>query len=186
MAENLLEVVNEADEVIGLKSRKEIHAQGLRHREVHVLLVTPNAEVVLQRRSSTKDIYPNLFDISASGHVEPLQNYLEAALMELYEETGIKATPSQLIELEKLDKCQISDGIKNVVYRMVYMLPWSGRLEDLQIEAAEGAGFELMKIENILALTPEAAGELIPGLLTNDYREIWQRIQTHFQLTTNN
>lgn len=176
MAEQLLEVVSEADKVIGLKPRSEIHAQGLRHREVHIFLVTPQGEVVLQRRSATKDSYPNYLDASAGGHVEIGQTYLQAALMELVEETGLKVSAGQLIEITKLDKNQLGSGIKNLVFRMIYCLPWDGKLSDLQIEAADGAGFELMKIENILALNPDEPSDLIPGLLAPDYQAIWQKI----------
>jgi isopentenyldiphosphate isomerase len=176
MGLNLLEVVNEADEVIGLKPRAEIHAQGLRHREVHVFLVTRQGEVILQRRSATKESYPNYLDASAGGHVEPSQTYLQAALMELAEETGLKVSANQLIEVVKLNKTQIGSGINNLVFRMIYLLPWAGSLHELQIEEADGAGFELMKISDILALNLDQPSELIPGLLTPDYREVWQKI----------
>jgi 8-oxo-dGTP pyrophosphatase MutT (NUDIX family) len=179
MAVNLLEVVNEADEVIGLKPRSEIHALGLRHREVHVWLLTLQGEVVLQRRSPTKESYSNYLDATAGGHVEPGQTYLQAACMELLEETGLTVPPTALIELMKLDKNQVGSGIKNLVYRMIYILPWQGNLDDLVVEQEDGAGFVLMPLQEILALSPDASGDLIPGLLTNDYREIWQKIATY-------
>ena len=50
----LLEIVDDGDAVIGVRSREEIHTLGLRHREVHVWLVTPDNDIIFQRRSPTK------------------------------------------------------------------------------------------------------------------------------------
>lgn len=182
----LLEVVDDADKVIGLRERSDIHAQGLRHREVHIWLITLKGEVVLQKRSATKDTYPNYLDATAGGHVEPTQTYLQAALMELEEETGLKVNAQDLIEICKLDKTQIGSGITNVVFRMIYIMPWDGKLTDLHIEAADGAGFSLMPLADIMKLTKESSGELIPGLVTPDYQDIWQKIANHLHLITLN
>ena len=65
----VLEIVDESDAVIGVRSREEIHTLGLRHREVHVWLVTPDNDIIFQRRSATKDTFPNQLDASAGGHV---------------------------------------------------------------------------------------------------------------------
>ncbi|HZQ47887.1 MAG TPA: NUDIX hydrolase, partial [Verrucomicrobiae bacterium] len=35
-ADEIFDVVNERDEVIGQNTRREVHARGLRHRAVHV------------------------------------------------------------------------------------------------------------------------------------------------------
>ena len=64
---NMLEVVDDADNVIGIRSRDEIHALGLRHREVHLWLVTPDDKIIFQHRSATTDTFPNLLDASAGG-----------------------------------------------------------------------------------------------------------------------
>lgn len=36
MSEELLEIVNEQDEVVGLEARSVVHKQDLLHREIHI------------------------------------------------------------------------------------------------------------------------------------------------------
>ena len=58
MSEEIFDVVNELDEVIGQQPRSEVHRQGLQHRAVHVLLLNARGQVFLQKRSLTKDRQP--------------------------------------------------------------------------------------------------------------------------------
>ena len=60
------------------------------HRSVGVVIFNENGDVLLQKRSKSKDIEPGKWTISASGHVTWGQEYLEAAGRELFEELGVK------------------------------------------------------------------------------------------------
>ena len=89
MNDEIFDVVNEQDEVIGRASRAEVHARGLMHRAVHVLVFNKAGEVFLQKRSMTKDKSPGLWDSSASGHVNSGEDYDTCAVRELREEIGL-------------------------------------------------------------------------------------------------
>ena len=54
MSEEIFDIVNERDEVVGQAPRKEVHARGLWHRAVHVLVFNTRGEVFLQKRSIKK------------------------------------------------------------------------------------------------------------------------------------
>jgi isopentenyldiphosphate isomerase len=54
--------------VVGQNTRREVHARGLWHRAVHVLVFNARGEVFLQKRSMKKDIAAGKWDSSASGH----------------------------------------------------------------------------------------------------------------------
>ena len=60
MAEEIFDVVNEHDEVIGRERRSEVHRLGLMHRAVHVLVFNSRGEVFLQKRSMKKDRQPGV------------------------------------------------------------------------------------------------------------------------------
>jgi isopentenyldiphosphate isomerase len=109
MHEEIFDVVNEADEVIGRKPRSQVHAEGLMHRAVHVLVFNGRGELFLQKRSMKKDRQPGLWDSSASGHVDSGEDYDACALRELHEEIGLElaACPNRLFKLaasEQTDK----------------------------------------------------------------------------------
>ena len=62
MPEEIFDVVNERDEVIDQKPRGEVHARGLLHRAVHVLVFNSRGEIFLQKRSVKKDRQPGVWD----------------------------------------------------------------------------------------------------------------------------
>ncbi len=86
----LLEVVDEKNRPLGLATRREIHEKGLRHRSVHVFLFNSRGQLFLQRRSGSKDQYPDHWDTSAAGHTAPGESPMEAACRELKEELGLE------------------------------------------------------------------------------------------------
>jgi isopentenyl-diphosphate delta-isomerase type 1 len=89
MSEEIFDVVNDRDEVIGRQTRNEVHRRGLMHRAVHVLVFNARGEVFLQKRSMKKDRQPGLWDSSTSGHVDSGEDYDACALRELREEIGL-------------------------------------------------------------------------------------------------
>lgn len=87
------DVVDESDQVIGREQRALVHAKGLRHRAVHILLFNAKGEVFLQKRSQWKDMHPNTWDSSCSGHVDSGEDYDVSADRELGEELGLVRRP---------------------------------------------------------------------------------------------
>src|SRR5437773_10117857 len=90
MPEEIFDVVNEHDEVIGQKPRSEIHRLKLNHRAVHVLVFNSRGELFLQKRSMKKDCFPGVWDSSASGHLASGESYDACAVRELREEIGLE------------------------------------------------------------------------------------------------
>ncbi|MCZ6892424.1 MAG: NUDIX domain-containing protein [Gammaproteobacteria bacterium] len=88
--DEILDVVDANDDVVGEASRADVHANGLRHRSVHVLVVNTSGKVLTQRRGLHKDCDPGLWDTSAAGHVGRGERYETAARRELYEELGLE------------------------------------------------------------------------------------------------
>lgn len=101
MSEEIFDVCNEHDEVVGQNTRSEVHRLGLRHRAVHVLVFNSRGEVFLQKRSMTKDTFPGAWDSSASGHLDSGEDYDQCAVREMREELGIVATkpPERLFKI---------------------------------------------------------------------------------------
>lgn len=104
MSEEIFDVVNERDEVIGQRPRPEVHRLGLRHRAVHVLVFNSQGKVFLQKRSLKKDCFPGAWDSSASGHLDVGESYDACAVRELREELGLQ-TSKPLDRLFKIDAC---------------------------------------------------------------------------------
>jgi isopentenyldiphosphate isomerase len=100
--QELFDVVNEQDEVVGQATRGECHSNPkLIHRSIGVYVINKQNQVFLQQRSKTKDKAAGKWSFSASGHVTSGDEYLETACKELKEELGVVVEASQLISLGK-------------------------------------------------------------------------------------
>jgi isopentenyldiphosphate isomerase len=115
MSEEIFDVVNERDEVIGRASRSEVHRLGLMHRAAHVLVFNSRGEVFLQKRSMKKDRQPGVWDSSASGHVECGEDYDACAVRELQEEIGLRVSECPRRRL-KMAACPGTDQEHVCVY----------------------------------------------------------------------
>ncbi len=104
MSDDIFDIVNERDEVVGQRTRREAHALGLMHRAAHILVFNAAGELFLQKRSMTKDNHPGVWDASCSGHVDAGEDYTTAARRELGEEIGLHE-PGPLEPLFKLSPC---------------------------------------------------------------------------------
>jgi isopentenyl-diphosphate delta-isomerase type 1 len=98
VSQELLDVVDAQDRVVGVRTRGDIHRMGLMHRSVHILVFNRNDELFIQKRSMSKDNNPGLWDSSAAGHLDSGEDYSDCAIRELAEELGVVvAAPLEIL-----------------------------------------------------------------------------------------
>jgi isopentenyldiphosphate isomerase len=91
--EEILDLVNENDEVIGSMERSEVYVRGLSNfRVINVFLKNSDGKLFVPRRQLTKRLFPGALDVSCGGHVSSGETYLEACTKELGEELNIDFT----------------------------------------------------------------------------------------------
>lgn len=161
VSEELFDVVNEQDEVIGRQTRREVHRLNLRHRAVHVLLFNAQGELFLQQRSLTKDNWPGVWDSSSSGHLDAGEDYDACALREVGEELGVRLPhpPTRILRLE----ATLETGWE---FCWVYRAPHEGPFTFQASEVRGGAWF-----------SPEAINQWIRGRpddFASCFRAIWE------------
>ena len=161
MSEEIFDIVNERDEVIGQAPRKEVHARGLWHRAIHVLVFNSRGEVFLQKRSLKKDIAAGKWDSSSSGHLDTGEDYDACAVRELREELGLKlAQPPQ--RLFKIEACRETGWEFCWIYRGASDGPFTLHPEEIET----GDWF-----------TPEAVSKWVaekPGDFASAFVLIWK------------
>lgn len=83
--------VDENDRVLGSITRNEAHSGTNKiHRASVVFIFSPdNQDLLLQQRSSQKDMSPGFWAESVGGHVSCGQTYKQAAIRETQEELGL-------------------------------------------------------------------------------------------------
>ena len=91
-----LDIVNDADEVIGRASQAEVYANRHPHRIVHILIFNDQNEMALQLRSRSKSFCPLHWSTAVGGHVQAGEAYEQAAVREGREEAGVELTVAPL------------------------------------------------------------------------------------------
>jgi isopentenyl-diphosphate delta-isomerase type 1 len=105
MPDEVFDIVDEQDNVIGQEMRSIVHQRGLLHRGVHVLLFTQDGKLLVQQRSEDKVHAPLALDCSVSEHLKSGEDYYRAAVRGLKEELGVEE-----IELQALVKFRMNYG----------------------------------------------------------------------------
>jgi isopentenyl-diphosphate delta-isomerase type 1 len=149
-ADEIFDVVNDRDEVIGQQARGQVHRLGLKHRAVHVLVFNRRGELFLQKRSMKKDTFPGAWDSSSSGHLDTGEDYDACAVRELREEIGLKVddTPTRLF---KIDACDDTGQEFVWVYRLESEGPFVLHPEEIE----SGGWFTPEKITQWMADRPQ-------------------------------
>jgi len=89
MADELLDLVDESDQIIGDLWKSKAHKNPkLIHREVAIIIHNDKGKVLFQKRSKTKKVNPGIWAESVAGHVPKGMKPTDAAHMELKEELG--------------------------------------------------------------------------------------------------
>jgi isopentenyldiphosphate isomerase len=175
----MLNIVDENGRIIGKDSRENIHKKGLLHREVHVWFFTPKGEIIFQLRGRNKDTFPNVLDATVGGHVEFNSDFVDTALKEMLEETGVKAEEKDLrliTSIRDTTKDPVTGKINNVI-RSVYAYEYHKDLDSLKVEEKQAQRFEAWSLENLLrGLNDSDKKKFIPSMLEKDYLEIYKKI----------
>ncbi len=94
--ENIVEwvdIVNENNEVVAQATRQDMRRKVLRHRATYIVVHDGMGKILVQKRTSDKDFYPNWMDVTAGGVVKQGENILVSARREAEEELGIADVP---------------------------------------------------------------------------------------------
>jgi isopentenyl-diphosphate Delta-isomerase len=166
MSEEIFDVVNARDEVVGKRPRSEVHRLGLMHRAVHVLVFNARGDVFLQKRSMSKDRQPGLWDSSASGHLDTGEGYDACAVRELREEIGLQLDSAPM-RLFKLPASEETDMEHVWVYRCAAEGPFTLHPEEIET----GGWFTPGKVNRWMKEKPQ---EFASALLL-----IWPEITTN-------
>ncbi len=169
MSEEIFDVVNERDEVVGQAPRSEVHRRRLNHRAVHVLVFNSRGELFLQKRSMIKDCFPGAWDSSASGHLDGGEDYDACALREVREELGVAlGRPPQ--RLFKVDACAETGQEFVWVYQCAHEGPFTLHPDEIE----SGGWFAPDEIERWIQEKPH---DFASGLVL-----IWRRWRQDFAL----
>lgn len=165
--DEIFDVVDLNDCVVGQATRAEVHQRKLFHRAVHILVFDDRGNIILQKRSLAKDTCPGLFSTSCAGHVDAGETYDQATVRELKEELGINLLES-------------SEGLK-FLFKMspqeelgwefihVYALNYTGMLTPNPAEIERLENYSPEEVDSRIAESPEDFAE--------SFCVVWKRVR---------
>lgn len=108
--DEMFDVVDDKNNVIGQASRRKCHEEGICHRSTHVLLFRqhqpigrnrPGVYVLLQKRSEHKKVGAGLWDVSVAEHLSPGETYRQATARGLKEELNLNIDADELVQIRQ-------------------------------------------------------------------------------------
>jgi len=141
--EEILDIVDDNNEVVGSAPYADVYAKRLNHRIVHVLIFNDKGEIFLQQRSAKKQFCPGHWVTSAGGHVRKGETYEQAAKRELLEELGIDAP------LTKIDESPY-DHYKMRKFLQVFRAFSNGPFKFDEEEVADGRWFSVSDVRDMV------------------------------------
>lgn len=142
--DEIITIVDENNKEIGQTSRAEMRSQGLIHRATYILVFNSLGEIFVQKRTTTKDIYPGYYDVATGGVVLAGETYEQSAERELDEELAIHD-----VKLISLFDSYHADG-SNKVWGRAFFCEYDGAVI-LQEEEVESGDF--YTIDAVLAMS---------------------------------
>lgn len=129
--DELLFVVDENNNPIPPKSRKDAHLNKDWHRTTDIWVVNAQKQILCQKRSKLKDVNPDKWEAHFGGHVASGQEYIDNAVIETKEEVGIVRKREDMIffKVYKYEKDKEFQGLFHTL--------WNGNIGDITLEEEE-------------------------------------------------
>jgi isopentenyldiphosphate isomerase len=159
--DELVDVVDDDDNVIGTVTRREMRAGRLLHRSVGIAVMSGDGRLLVHRRSLDKDVWPGWWDIAAGGVVLSGETYEQAARRELAEELGIAAAELEFMGSGRFVDDHVAELCRG--YLAVHDGPFT--FDDGEVVESRWVTFtELDEMRSMLPFLPDSVTLLLPLL----------------------
>ena len=148
----VFDVLNEYGEFTNeIETREECHKKGLWHKAVVIFIISEdNNRVLLQQRSATKKLWPNLWDITAGGHVLSGEFGYQTVIRETKEEIGVDIDKNDLEFIGCSTSENISGDIINKHFNEYYIVHKDIDVNDIVLQEEEVQDIKWFDKEEII------------------------------------
>ncbi|MFZ9661068.1 MAG: isopentenyl-diphosphate Delta-isomerase [Chitinophagaceae bacterium] len=169
MKEEMVVLVNELDEQIGLMEKMKAHQEALLHRAFSVFLFDQDGLMLLQKRALTKYHSAGLWTNACCSHPRAEETVLAAAQRRLYEELGIKPEIHKAFSFTY--KAEFDNGLTEHEFDHVFVGRYHGPITPNPLEVSE---YMYRSIDDIrLDL------KTIPDQYTEWFKIAFEQVQLH-------
>jgi isopentenyldiphosphate isomerase len=127
-ADELVDVIDDAGNTIGVVTRREMRQKRLPHRCTYVLVFNAHGDLFVHLRTATKDVYPGHWDVCIGGVLAAGETFEQGVRREIYEELGIDVNAQMLFPFRYQDAATFAHGM---AYRLVHEGPFHLQAEEI-------------------------------------------------------
>ena len=160
------------------KPRSEVHRDGDWHGATHVWILNTKGQILIQRRSPTKENWPNLWDVSVAGHISAGEEPVEAALREAQEELGVMLLPRECRYLFTVaEQVSLNNGsyVDNE-YHHVFLVEKDLDVGDLKFSDGEVAEVRFVSLRELQTNLTADPSSFVPH--EEEYRRLFEVLRT--------
>jgi len=173
----LIDILDERGNPTGKAIAKtEVHRSGLWHRTVHIWIIDGKGRILLQHRSKRMENYPDMWDISVTGHVRSGESTEQAAFREIKEEIGLDLAG---VELRLIEIIKGQDVLNNNTYfdnefNSVYLVKSDLNIDQLVLQEEELAGLRWVPVSELKEWIVASRPGLVPH--AEEYKILFEKL----------
>ncbi|MBM3997587.1 MAG: NUDIX domain-containing protein [Planctomycetes bacterium] len=127
-ADELVDLIDDAGNTVGVVTRREMRAKRLPHRCTYVLVFNTRGDLFIHLRTATKDVNPSHWDVTIGGVLAAGESFASGVKREIREELGIEADAAELFPFEHSDPNTL---VRAIAYRLVHDGPFRLQPEEI-------------------------------------------------------
>ena len=147
--DELIDILDSNGDPTGKTEMKSYaHRVGLYHPTVHIWFYTNNGNLLMQQRSTIKDIYPLLWDVSVAGHIGAGEEIKNSAVREVAEEIGLNIKKEQLEKIGVFKSVQKpKENLIDCEFHHTFSCLLNSPLQDLKKQDSEVEALTLVSLD---------------------------------------
>ena len=159
-----IDLLNEAGEPTGTTCLKsEAHKKGLFHASAHIWIINNKKEVLIQKRASNKDTFPNLWDVSVAGHISAGEKPIISAIREVKEEIGLSIEQNDLNFIGTFKKrIQHYKDLIDYELHHIYICTNNFDVNSLKIQTEEVSEIKSINIQSLIKAVNSKKNNFVP------------------------
>ena len=145
------DVLNELGEFTGkIATRDECHNNGYWHRAVYAFIIDKNSNILLQKRSKNKKLWPGKWDVTIGGHVNAGEFGREALIRECKEELGISVKDNEIKYVVGTTSIYNKNGYINNHYDECYLILKEINIDSLKLQKNEVEAVKFFSSDDLI------------------------------------
>jgi isopentenyl-diphosphate delta-isomerase len=171
--EEMVILVNQANEQLGTMPKMEAHEKGVLHRAFSVFVMNQAGEIMLQQRAAHKYHSPSLWTNTCCSHQREGESNIEAGVRRLKEEMGFETELKELFSF--VYKAEFDNGLTEHELDHVMLGHYNKAPEINPEEVADWKWMSPEDIKSDMAENPESYTAWFKIIFERFYHHLFQK-----------